>query len=218
MKLVGALLAIAFFDQVLDWVSASPVTYGICAAIAAVDAFFPVVPSETVVITAAALAAGGDLSIFVVFAAAAVGAFVGDNVSYFLGDRIGEPIAERVFTGEGAREKLGWGETMLERHGAAIIIAARFIPGGRTATTFAAGTLDYPWRRFVGYDAIAAGLWALYSVLVGFLGGQAFAESAWKSIVLAIGVATGVGLLIEAYRRLQKRRGRDIFGEQEEGA
>jgi SNARE associated Golgi protein len=47
-------------------------------------------------------------------------------------------------------------------HGVWIIVVARFIPGGRTATTYAAGTVGMPWRRFLPADAIAVALWALY--------------------------------------------------------
>jgi hypothetical protein len=46
------------------------------AVVAAVDGFFPVVPSESILVTAGAFAAGGDQSLI---AAGALGAFTGDH-------------------------------------------------------------------------------------------------------------------------------------------
>jgi membrane protein DedA with SNARE-associated domain len=51
------------FDSVANAVSGSPWTYLLLAAVCAGDALFPVLPSETVVIAAAVLAAHGHLNI-----------------------------------------------------------------------------------------------------------------------------------------------------------
>jgi membrane protein DedA with SNARE-associated domain len=57
-----------------------------------------------------------------------------------------------------------WARAQLRHSGAWIIIVTRFIPGGRTATTYISGTLDMPWkRRFLPADATAAILWSLDS-------------------------------------------------------
>jgi membrane protein DedA with SNARE-associated domain len=51
------------FDQFVDWVSGSSWSYVAIFAVAVIDAFFPLVPSETAVITGAmvlfSVAAGG---------------------------------------------------------------------------------------------------------------------------------------------------------------
>jgi membrane-associated protein len=92
-----------------------------------------------------------------------------------------------------------------------IVVAARFIPGGRTATTFAAGTLEHPWRRFIAADATAAALWSIYTVSIGYLGGQAFEESLWKPLAVGLAVAALVAVAGEAARRtiLRERRAGD---------
>ena len=59
----------------------SPWIYAVLFALAAVDGFFPVVPSEASVITAGVFAAAGDPSLPLVIVAAALGAFAGDQVS-----------------------------------------------------------------------------------------------------------------------------------------
>ena len=69
------------FESLTDAISGSNWAYAIIFAIAFLDAFFPVVPSETAVITGGVLAASGDLSIALVLVAAAVGAVAGDRTS-----------------------------------------------------------------------------------------------------------------------------------------
>lgn len=61
---------------------------------AATDVLVPLVPSETIVITASVLAAQGELLIWVIVPVVALGAFVGDNLCYWLGRKIGDPIAD----------------------------------------------------------------------------------------------------------------------------
>lgn len=99
-------------------------------------------------------------------------------------------------------------------YGAAPIGIGRFLPGGRTATTFAAGTLEMPYRQFALADAIAACVWALYASMLGYLGGATFKESIWLPLLLSVGIATLVGFSIEAWRRFQRRRGKDLLGDE----
>lgn len=93
-------------------------------------------------ITASVLAAQGELLIWAIVPLVALGAFLGDNLCYLLGRTIGDPVAGRLFKGEKGQTRLLWAEQALRRRGAILIGVGRFIPGGRTATTFAAGTLE----------------------------------------------------------------------------
>jgi membrane-associated protein len=127
------------FDAVLNALSASAWTYLLVMAVVAVDAFFPMVPGDAATITAAILAAQAHLSIVLVVAAAFLGATAGDNLSYFLGNKLGRRAARRLFRGEKSRARLEWARDQLRRRGVTLIIGARFIPGGRTATTFRSG-------------------------------------------------------------------------------
>src|ERR671923_816327 len=140
---------------------ASGWAYAIVFALAFLDALLPVVPSETAVITAGVVAAAGDLSLALVVPAAAAGAFLGDNSAYLIGRRFGSRAQERFFSGKKARKRIEWAERQLSERGGELIAVGRFIPGGRTAVTLSAGTLHFPWRRFIFFDAIAALGWAL---------------------------------------------------------
>ena len=91
--------------------------------------------------------------------------------------------------------------------GGYLIVVARFIPGGRTVTTFTAGFVEtYPWRRFLMFDVIAGFIWGTYTVLLGYFGGKTFEEEPWKGLLLAFGVALAVTAMVEAVRYLRHRR------------
>lgn len=202
------------FDWLTHEVSQSAVTYPVVGFAAAADVLFPLIPSETIVITASVLAAQGDLLIWVIVPAVALGAFLGDNLCYLLGRKIGDPIADRLFDDEKGQARLRWAEEALRRRGAILIGAGRFIPGGRTATTFAAGTLEMPYRQFVVADAFAASIWALYVSMLGYLGGETFEDNLWLPLIASFACAMAVGAGFEGWRRLQSRRGKDILGDE----
>jgi len=196
------------FQSFVDAVSGSGWTYGIIFGVAALDAFFPVVPSEATVITAAVLASQGEgLRLELIIPAAAAGAVCGDNVSYWVGRLAGERIAEKVFSGK-RRKLLDRAHRLLEERGGYLIVIGRFIPGGRTAVTFAAGSLDWAWLRFIKFDILAGIVWATYASLLGFIGGKSFEKSTWKALLVAFAGAALVTGGIEAVRWYRHRRRR----------
>jgi len=202
------------FDWLTQEVSHSPLTYPVLFAAAGLDVLVPLIPSETIVITASVLAAQGELLIWAIVPIVALGAFVGDNLCYWLGRKIGDPVADRLFADEKGQARLTWAEEALRRRGAILIGVGRFIPGGRTVTTFAAGTLEMPYRQFLVADAFAAAVWALYVAMLGYLGGETFKDSLWLPLLASFACAMAVGLAFEAWRRVQRRRGKDILGDE----
>ena len=123
-------------------------------------------------------------------------------------------MARRLFKGEKGRERLDWAEQALDRRGAVLIAVGRVIPGGRTATTFAAGTLEMRYSYFLLADAVASLLWALYVSALGYLGGEAFKDNLWLPLGASLGFAILVGIGFEAWRRFEKHRGRDVLGDE----
>ena len=197
------------FDRFTEWVSGEWWSYLVIAAVAMVDAFFPLVPSETLVVLGGNLASSGDLVLMLVIVSGAVGAVVGDNISYAIGRWVGEHTVKRVFRSQKSRERLEWAERTLDERGAYIILVGRFIPGGRTAVTFSAGYVHtLTWRRFIVYDVIACTLWATYAALLGYFGGKTFEDHPFWGIALALGIALTLGFVVEAVRHLRQRRAR----------
>ena len=185
----------------------SPASYLAAFAVPALDAVLPVLPSETAVIALGVATAGSaDPRIAVLVALAACGAFAGDNLCYFLGRRFG-PIAERrAFAGERGARRRAWATGALDRFGARLIIACRFIPGGRTAVTLTCGVVGYPRRSFVAATACAGAIWAAYAFFIGRLGGKAFEDRPWAGFLLAFGAALAASAVVEIVRRTRPWR------------
>jgi membrane protein DedA with SNARE-associated domain len=195
------------FESIVDAVSGSDWSYLVVFTIAMLDAFFPLVPSEATAIAAGVVAGTGGLAVELVILAAALGAIVGDNISFALGHFLGDRVERRFFQGEKSQKRLQWARNMLDRRGGYLIVVARFIPGGRTVTTFTAGFVEtFPWRRFLFFDVIAGLIWGSYTVLLGYFGGKSFEEEPWKGLLLGFGLAVAVTVAVEAYRHLRARR------------
>ncbi|WP_062200786.1 DedA family protein [Demequina salsinemoris] len=162
-----------------------------------IDAFFPVVPSESIIIatSTASIQTGTPILIFI-FLAGATGAWCGDQVAYWIGSRF-DVRNWGAFTRDRPRHALDWAEHQLERRGTSFIIAARFIPMGRVAVNLTAGALRFPRRRFMAVDAVAVALWAGWGILLGTVVGSILPDNLIFSII--VGVITGVvlGLLVD---------------------
>ena len=195
------------FSQMVDWISGSNWSYVAIFAVAALDAFFPLVPSESMVVVAGSLAGTGKLNVFLVILVAWAGASLGDNISYFIGKWAGERTVRRLFSHQKAQSAFDWAEQQLEERGSYVILIARFIPFGRTAVTFTAGyTHAMTWQRFFRYDLAATGLWATYATMLGYIGGKQFEEQPWKGIVVGLGIAFTVAFVIEWVRNRRAKR------------
>jgi membrane protein DedA with SNARE-associated domain len=190
-------------EEVLDQVNAlvtehagAPWVLAVVLALAALDAFVPPLPSESIVIGLSAIAADtGHPNRAALFGCAMVGAFLGDNLTYAIGRHsplrgwiAGRPRLERAFT-RAARE--------LERRGAFAILAARYVPVGRIAVNLTAGAVQFPRRRFVGLSALAACTWAAYSIAIGSLAGHWIESTPLVGALLGIVIALVVGFCVD---------------------
>jgi membrane-associated protein len=199
-------VTLAFLNTLIDLLTGSLWTYPLLLGICAGDAVLPLLPSETAMIVCGIQAARGQLSLGWVIAFGAAGAFLGDNSSYAIGRWIGQPVIGRFFSGERARGRLDWAQRFLNERGSYLLIVARFVPGGRTATTFTSGVVRLPWsKRFAPFIFVAAVLWATYGALLGYLGGRAFRDQPIYALLLAFGFAAVVAGTAELLRRFRQR-------------
>jgi membrane-associated protein len=195
----------AVLDTLIDTLSGSPWLYALILGFAALDVLVPLVPSEATVILGGVLAGGGDLHIAGVIAAGAAGAIIGDNISYGLGRVFGSRLVARFARGEKAQRRVAWAEQQITVRGGALIVTSRFIPGGRTAATLSAGTLEMPWRRFISFDLLAGVVWAGFAGLLGYFGGQAFRDDPGTALLIALGVTLGLAAVVEVIRSWRVR-------------
>lgn len=195
------------FIELIGPVFASSWILLIVFVLAAVDAIFPLVPSESVVITAGAFAAAtGKPGAVALVVAAALGAYAGDTLSYLLGRRAQHRIIGVLSRTRRRRRTYAWARHALHKRGGQILVTARFVPGGRTATTLTAGAIGYPRRTFQAFAALAAVCWAVYSVLLGYLGGLSADGSPLKGMLMGLGFGLAIGVVIELARRWVGRR------------
>ena len=136
---------------------------------------------------------------------AAGGAFVGDHVSYFIGRASGARIDARLRPGSRRYAAFAWARGALLTRGGLALVVALYIPGGRTAITLTMGAVGYPRRAFLLFDALAAGSWAVYSALVGYLGGLAFEHDPIRGLLLGLGIALTITVAVELIRHLRRK-------------
>jgi membrane-associated protein len=132
----------------------------------AVDAPFPVLPSETVLVSASTTAFGGWNAGMVagLFVAALVGSVLGDLVVFWLG-RCSHRLQAR--SGDAGCALSAWVRRHVLRRPGAVLVGARFVPGGRLVSTAAAGRFGLPLRRFLPWTVASSAAWSTYMLLVG---------------------------------------------------
>ncbi|MCX5412871.1 DedA family protein [Streptomyces sp. NBC_00059] len=190
----------------------SPWIYAVVALSVLLDVFLPVLPSGVLVITAATAAAASTTtvtaaageatrhvpSLLVLTLCAATASVLGDLVAYRLawrgGERLDRAIARsrRLTT---AQERLG---AALSRGGGALVVVARFAPAGRSVVSLGAGAAHRKVKEFLPWSAVAGVAWAVYSVGLGYFGGQWLGAS-WLGTavsVLALFLAGALAALV----------------------
>ncbi len=190
----------------LEKVSTSQWFYLIILLLAFLDSVFPIVPSETAVILGGIAAGQGHLNLAVVIAIGAVGASLGDNAAYAIGNRFSDAIGRWYAKTEKRERKLQWANDQLRIRGGSLLLTARFIPGGRTVVTVSSGITRQPRRRFAIFVMLACVVWASYAAILGFAAGEQFKESHTKAFVIAFIAAVSFSTLLEVVQHFRKKR------------
>ncbi len=179
--------------------------------LATFDALLPPVPSDSVVITLAAFgAATGSPNLVALGLVAALGAFIGDNLTFHLARR--SRLRElRHSPRPKLRQAFLRGERELDRRGGIAIVIARYIPVGRVAVNITAGAGTFSQRRFILLSALAAVSWATYSVAIGALAGHWVQDNPLLGAIGGIALAGGIGLVVDRFlQRPSRARARDV--------
>jgi membrane protein DedA with SNARE-associated domain len=173
------------------------------------------VPGETILIVGALYAGTGRLSLPLVVLFGFLAAVTGDNIGFAIGHFGGRPLLARygryVLLSPPRIDKA---TALFDRHGGKVIVAARFIEGLRQASGIVAGVASVPWKRFLAFNAIGAGLWVGLWTVVGYFSGSHIDEiyryATRYDTYLAVGVAGAT--LAYATRWLWKMRLRRAHG------
>lgn len=191
------------FIGLLEGLTGSPWFLPLVFIIALADALFPVVPSETAVIVGGVAAGFGQIGLWSVILAAALGAIAGDSLSYELGQRTGD-FWRRRSPGRSFR-RISWAQRALRDRAGLFIVTGRFIPGGRTAVTFASGVTRLPRSRFTALVVLAGFVWATYATLLGYVFGRRFQENHTQAFLWAFGSALALVAIAELVRWILNR-------------
>src|SRR5919112_2245775 len=127
-------------------------------------------PGETILIAAGILVQRGSLGLGEVILFGILGAFIGDQIGYWVGRKGGRPFVLRfgryVFI---TPARLGRAEAFFDRHGGEAVFLARFFSGLRVFGALVAGTSRMRWSTFLFYNALGGAVWATAAVSVGYL-------------------------------------------------
>ncbi|MBI5730267.1 MAG: DedA family protein [Ignavibacteriales bacterium] len=178
-------------------------TYGILFCIIFAETgfvFTPFLPGDSLLFAAGTFAARGSFNVHFLFFLLASAAFIGDNVNYWVGRKLGSKLFERNnrFL---KKEYLDKTHKFYEKHGGKTIILARFFPIIRTFSPFVAGLGSMSYSRFVINDMAGAIIWVSIFVYSGFyFGNIPFIKNNFSIVIIAIIVISVLPAIIEFIR------------------
>jgi membrane protein DedA with SNARE-associated domain len=130
-------------------------------------------PGETAILLGAAITRHGDVPIARVLLIGSLGGILGSTIAYWIGRAGGIALLHRhgprVFL---TRQRIDRTHAMLERHGAAAIIIAKYIAFVRILASFIAGAAQMSFGRFFLYNAVGTLIWVATFSAVGYAFGS----------------------------------------------
>lgn len=167
------------------------------------DAIIPLMPAETVLNAASVMAAEGELNIWMVMVAGALGAVIGDNALYWIARRASRRMAPHVERAE-RNSTVQRVLRLVGDHAPLFIIFGRYVPGVRFFVNGSMGIRAYPWRQFLLWSSIGGTTWAIYTSLLAYWVATALAGYPLASFLIAGLITTAliaVIFVIEGRRR-----------------
>ncbi|MBF0107612.1 MAG: DedA family protein [Magnetococcales bacterium] len=162
---------------------------------------------ETILLVAAYLASRGYLDLWTSVAVAGTGTFLGDQLTFWIGRRLGKEWfwkRERQWT-KGVRRVVA----LIERWDIWFILSYRFFYGVRNVSSFALGISDLSFIRFMGLNFLASVIWAISFGMAGFFFGKAVEKVLGQVKEYEMYILAGFGLfavLVWLINRLLARR------------
>ncbi len=132
----------------------------------------PFLPGDSLLFATGALCGAGVLDPNLAFFLLVAAAFIGDNLNYWIGRRVGPAVFEREKTRFFKKEHLLKAHAFYERHGGKTVILARFVPIVRTFSPFVAGIARMTYAKFLAYSITGAVVWVSIFVYTGYFFGN----------------------------------------------
>ena len=173
---------------------------------------FPLLPGDSLLFTAGLVVAAKSSEVdpfaplWVLLVTIPIAAFLGDQVGYFLGNKLGytlfkpnNKVLKEAYIIE-AHE-------FFEKHGPITIVLARFVPIVRTYAPLVAGAARMRYSVFVVYNIVGAVLWGCGVTLLGyFLGQITFIADNVDLIFIVIVLVSVIPIFVEVFKRWRSTR------------
>jgi membrane-associated protein len=161
-------------------------------------------PGDSLLFSAGLVAAARtDINVVILVFVVFLAAFIGDQVGYVLGRKIGRPYFQRR-NSKRMQKMLVKSERFYERYGWWSVVIARYIPWVRTFVPPIAGTVKMNYYKFLTANALGAFLWGIGITLAGFYSGSI----SWVKDI-SYGLATffiGASLISALFNYLREKR------------
>lgn len=193
----------ASFDE--QFASISPIwVYVIIGAIVFVETgillgFF--LPGDSILFSAGLVAAAhGNVNIVILVTVIFLAAFVGDQVGFVLGRKIGRPYLEK-HKGPRIQKMIERSERFYEQTGWWAVVAARFFPWIRTFVPPIAGASHMNYYKFLSANALGALLWGVGITLAGYYAAEIPWVKTSSYAIAAFFITASVVSSLVSYRR-----------------
>ena len=147
---------------VATWIMSviSSMGYGGIVLLMAIESACIPLPSEIIMPFAGFLVSKGEMTLFGIALAGAIGCVLGSIPAYYLGMYGGRPLAEKygkyVLI---SRKDLDMADRWFATHGEIIIFIARLLPAVRTFIAFPAGVARMNMPKFIAYTFAGSFIW-----------------------------------------------------------
>ena len=167
----------------------------------------PFLPGDSLLFAMGAIAAdpASGLDPLVLYILLTIAAILGDSVNYAIGRRVGARILDWNLPFV-KKEYIDRANEFYAKHGAKMIVMARFVPIVRTFAPFVAGMAEMNYRVFVTYNVVGAFIWTTLFIWAGyFFGGLPFVQENFEIVAVAIVLLSVLPMIYEAivHRREQ---------------
>jgi membrane protein DedA with SNARE-associated domain len=151
----------------------SAMGYGGIVLLMAIESACIPLPSEIIMPFAGFLVSKGEMTLWGVALAGAVGCVVGSIPAYYLGMYGGRPLVEKY--GKWvliSHHDLHIADRWFEKHGEIIIFIGRLLPAVRTFIAFPAGIARMHMGRFILYTFVGSLIWCWLLAYAGMKAGE----------------------------------------------
>jgi len=174
--------------------------YGILFAIIFSETGFvvtPFLPGDSLLFVAGAIAATGELNVWVLVALLSLAAVLGNTVNYAIGRWLGKTFFQEGGARWLNRKHLDKAHEFYERHGGKAVVISRFLPIIRTYVPFVAGMASMTPREYTMYNVAGGVLWVGSLTFAGyFFGNIPWVKGNLTAIIIGIVVLSLLPLLI----------------------